>query len=48
MHISRKSFSLPRTGLLQNYFSSYVYIKDIYKTLKGTGKIVFVSELTLL
>ena len=43
-------FSLPCNCiyLLQNYFSSYVYLKDIYKTLKGIGKIQFVSELTTL
>ena len=34
--------------LLQNCFSSYVYVKDIYKTLNGIGKIQFVSELTIL
>ena len=34
--------------LLQNYFSNYVYVKDIYKTLKGIGKIQFVSKLTIL
>ena len=35
---------------IQNYFSSYVYLKDIYiyQTLKGIRKIQFVSELTLL
>ena len=43
-------FCLPRNWicLLQNYFSSYVHLKDIYKTLKGIGKIQFVSELTIL
>ena len=34
--------------LLQNYFSSYVYLRDIYKTLKGIAIIQFVSELTIL
>ena len=34
--------------LLQNYFSSYVYLRDIYKTLKGIGQIQFVSELRIL
>ena len=34
--------------LLQNYFLSYVYLKDIYKTLEGIGKIQFVSELAIL
>ena len=35
---------------IQNYFSNYVYLKDIYiyQTLKGIRKIQFVSELTLL
>ena len=35
---------------IQNYFSSYVYLKDIYiyQTLKGIRKIQCVSELTLL
>ena len=43
-------FCLPRNWicLLQNYFSSYVHLKDIYKTLKGIAKIQFVSELTIL
>ena len=34
--------------LLQNYFLSYAYAKDIYKTLKGIGKIQFASKLTIL
>ena len=34
--------------LLQNYFLSYVCLKDIYKTFKGTGKIQFVSEPSIL
>ena len=48
--MSRNFFCLPRNWicLLQNYFSSYVHLKDIYKTLKGIGKIQFVSELTIL
>ena len=46
--MSKKVFCLPRNWiyLLQNYFSSYVYLKDIYKPLKGIGKNQFVSELT--
>ena len=50
MHILRKFFCLPRNWiyLLQGYFSSYVYLSDIHKTLKGIGKIQFVSELTIL
>ena len=34
--------------LLQNYFSNYVHLKDIYKTVKVIGNIQFVSELTIL
>ena len=47
--MSKKVFCLPRNWiyLLQNYFSSYVYLKDIYKLLKGIGKNQFVSELTI-
>ena len=43
MHMSRKFFCLPGNWiyLVQNYFSSYVSLKDIYKTLKGNGKIHF-------
>ena len=43
-------FCLPRYWiyLLQNYFSSYSYLKNIYKTLKRIGKIQFVSQLTIL
>ena len=50
MDMSRKCFCLQRNWiyLLQNYFSNYVYLKDIYKSLKGIGKIQFVSELTIL
>ena len=40
----RKFFYLPTPEL----FWSYVYLKDIYKNLKGIGKIQFVSELTIL
>ena len=42
-------FCLPRDWiyLLQNYFSSYVYLKDIYETLKRIGKIQFASELRI-
>ena len=47
--MSKKVFYLPRNWiyLLQNYFSSHVYLKDIYKPLKGIGKNQFVSELTI-
>ena len=50
MHMSRRFFCLPRNWiyLLQNYLSSYVHLKDINKTLKGIGKIQFVSESTIL
>ena len=50
MLMSKKFISLPRTWiyLLQSYFSSCVYLKDIYETLKGIGKIQFVSEFTIL
>ena len=43
-------FCLPRDliYLLQNYFLSYVYLKDINKALEKTGKIQFVSELAIL
>ena len=45
MHMSMNFFYLPRNWiyLLQNYFSSYLYLKDVYKTLTGTGKIQFES-----
>ena len=48
--MSRNFFCLQRNWikLLQNYFLSYVYLKNIYKALKGIGKIQFVSELTIL
>ena len=48
--MSRKFFCLPRNRIyvLQNYFSSYVYLKDKCKTLKGIGKIQFISELAVL
>ena len=46
----KEIFCLPRNWifLLQNYFPSYVYLKDIYKTLKVIGKTQFVLELTIL
>ena len=48
--MSKKFFCLPGNWIYlpHNYFSSYVYLKDTYKTLKGIGKIQFVSELTIL
>ena len=50
MPVSRRFFCLPRNWvyLLRNYFSSPVHLKDIYKTLKGIGKIQFVLESTTL
>ena len=33
-----------RIYLLRNYFSNYVYLKDMYMSLKGIGKILFVLE----
>ena len=46
----KEIFSLPRNWiyLLQNYFSSYAYLNDIYKTLKGIGIIKYVSKLNIL
>ena len=49
--MSRKFFCLPRNWipLLQNFLCAmYVYLKDIYKTLKRIGKIKFVAQLTIL
>ena len=47
-----KSFNLPHTNkgiyLLRNYFLNYVHLKDMYITLKGTGKILFISVLRIL
>ena len=42
-------FDLPRNWiyLLQNYLSSYLYLKYIYKTLKRIGEIHVVLELTI-
>ena len=37
-----------RIYLLQNCFSNYVYLKDMYLSLKGIGKILFVSVLRIL
>ena len=46
----KEIFCLPRNWiyLLQNYFSSYAYLNDIYKTLKGIGIIKSVSKLNIL
>ena len=47
-----RRFGLPQTSnriyLLRNCFSSYIYLKDMYNTLKGIGKILFVSVLIIL
>ena len=44
---AREHFGSPHKSnwiyLLQNCFSNYVYLKDMYITLKGIGKILFVS-----
>ena len=37
-----------RIYLLRNCFSKYVYLKDMYLSLKGIGKILFVSVLRIL
>ena len=51
-HLLRKIFGSPHTSnriyLLQNYFSNYVYLKDMYITLKGIGKSLLVSVLGIL
>ena len=48
----RRIFGSTRTRnriyLLRNSFSNYVYLKDIYITLKGIKKILFVSVLRTL
>ena len=51
-HLLGNIFGSPHTSnpiyLLQNCFSNYVYLKDMYITLKGIGKILFVSVLRIL
>ena len=37
-----------RIYLLRNCFSNYVYLNDMYMSLKGIGKILFVSVLRIL
>ena len=37
-----------RIYLLRNCFWNYVYLNDMYMSLKGTGKIIFVSVLRIL
>ena len=45
-------FGSPHTSyriyLKRNFFSNYVYLKNMYITLKGIGKILFVSVLRML
>ena len=46
MDMAQIFFCLPRKWIYvrQDYFSNYVYPKDVYKTLKEFGKIQFVSK----
>ena len=52
MHLLGNIFGSPHTSnrihSLRNCFSNYVYLKDMYITLKGIGKILFVSVLGIL
>ena len=51
-HLLGTIFGLPHTSnwiyLLRNCFSNYVYLRDMYITLKGIGKILFASVLRIL
>ena len=51
-HLLGKIFGSPHTCnwiyLVRNGFSNYVCLKDTYMTLKGIGKILFVSVLRIL
>ena len=51
-HLLRKIFGSPYTSnqiyLRLNCFSNYVYLKDIYLTLKEIGNIMFASVLKIL
>ena len=51
-HLLGNIFGSPYTSnriyLLRNYFSNYVYLKDMYITSKSIGKILFVSVLRIL
>ena len=51
-HLLGNIFGSPYTSnwiyLLRNCFSNYIFLKDVYITLKGTGKILFVSMLSIL
>ena len=48
-YVKDNFFVLPRNWiyLLQNYFSSYLYLRDMYTTLKGIEKTQFVFNLCL-
>ena len=47
-----ENFGSPHTSnqvyLLRGYFSNYLYLKDMYIILKGTGKILYALELRIL
>ena len=51
MPLLRQIFDLPYTSdliyLQWNCFSSYLYLKDMYIILKGTGKILFILVLRI-
>ena len=46
-HLLRKNFGPPHTSnriyLLCNRFSNYIYLRDMQITLKGIGKVLFIS-----
>ena len=44
-NIFGSSHTRNRIYLLQKCFSNYVYLKDMYMTLEGTGKLLFASVL---
>ena len=50
-HLLGNVFGSPHTSnwiyLLQNCFSNYLHLKDMYTTLKGIGKIIFVSVIRI-
>ena len=46
--IFRPLLASNRIYVIPNYSSNYVYLEDWYKTLKGIGKILSLSELTIL
>ena len=51
-HLFGRIFGSPHTSnliyILRNCFSYYAYLKDMYMTLKGIGKILFASVLRIL